>query len=95
MPVAWIGRDAQNLSATIAGDGVAAAESVQDWNAAFQSVESVDARVEIEFSTGTLTYTGLFQVDNLAFGAEQAGRVTLGVNMQSDGEVIDEWIPAT
>lgn len=92
--ISWIGRDAQNLSATIAGDGIAAAESVRDWNAAYQNLESVDARIEIEFSTGTLAYTGLFQVDNLAFGAEQAGRVTLGINMQSDGPIVDEWITA-
>lgn len=89
--VAWIGRDAQNLSATITGEGVAAAQSVPDWNAAFKSIESIPAKVEIEFSTGTLTYTGLFQVDNLAFGAEQAGRVTLNANMQSDGVITDSW----
>ncbi len=92
--VAWIGRDAQNLSATITGNGVAAAESVDDWNAAWKSVESIPAMVEIEFSTGTLTYQGLFQVDNLAFTAEQAGRVQLAVNMQSDGELTDTWTPA-
>lgn len=91
--IAWVGRDAQNLSATISGEGVAAAESINDWNEAFQSIESVPAMVEIEFSTGTLSYEGLFQVDNLTFGAEQAGRVTLSVNMQSDGEVIDTWTP--
>lgn len=91
--IAWIGRDAQNLSAQIQGDGVAAAESVEDWNDAFQNVESVSAKVEIEFSTGTLTYTGLWQVDNLTFGAEQAGRVTLSVSMQSDGEIVDTFVP--
>lgn len=91
--IAWIGRDAQNLSASISGDGVAAAESVQDWNDAFKNVESVSAKVEIEFATGILTYTGKFQVDNLAFGAQQAGRVTLSVNMQSDGPILDTWTP--
>jgi hypothetical protein len=91
--VAWIGRDAQNLSAAVTGDGVAAAESVPIWNDAWQSVDSVPAKVEIQFSTGVLSYTGEFQVDSLAFTAEQAARVTLAVNMQSDGEVIDLWTP--
>lgn len=91
--VAWIGRDAQNLSAQIQGDGVAAAESVPAWNDAFKSVESVPARVEIEFSTGTLAYSGMFQVESLAYSAEQAARVTLAVSMQSDGAIADEWIP--
>lgn len=89
--VAWIGRDAQNLSAVIAGDGVAAAESVEAWNDAFQSVASVPAKIEIDFATGTLVYTGLFQVDSLAFAAAQAARVTLAVNMQSDGAIVDTW----
>lgn len=92
--VAWIGRDAQNLSAQIQGDGVAAAESVQDWNDAFESIESVAAKVEIEFSTGTLSYTGMFQVESLAWAAEQAGRVTLSVSMQSDGEIGSLWTAA-
>jgi hypothetical protein len=91
--VAWIGRDAQNLSAAITGEGVAAAESVPTWNDAWQSVESIPAKVEIEFATGTLSYTGMFQVESLAFAAEQAGRVTLNVSMQSDGEVVDLWTP--
>lgn len=91
--VAWVGRDAQNLSAVITGDGVAAAESVPLWNDAWQAVDSVPAQIEIEFSSGVLTYTGYFQVDELAFTAEQAARVTLAVNMQSDGEVVDVWTP--
>jgi predicted secreted protein len=91
--VAWIGRDAQNLSATISGDGVAAAEAIPDWDDAFRSVDSVPARVELEFTTGLMTYDGLWQVDNLTYGAEQAGRVTLGINMQSDGEITSAWTP--
>ena len=50
-------------------------------------------KVEIEFSTGTKTFTGLFIVDNLTFGAEQGGRVTLGFNAQSDGQITDLWTP--
>jgi len=91
--VAWIGRDAQNLSATVSGDGVAAAESLPDWQDAYESVESVPMKIEVEYTTGTMTFTGLFQIDNLTYGAEQAGRVTLAFNAQSDGEVISAWVP--
>lgn len=87
----WIGRDVQNLSATISGDGVAAAESVPDWNAAAISTESVPMKVEIEFTVGTKVFTGYFIVDNLTFGAESGGRVTLSINAQSDGEIDDVW----
>lgn len=89
----WLGRDVQNLSATISGDGVAAAESVPDWNAAAISTESVNMKVEIEFSTGTKLFEGKFIVDNLTFGAEQGGRVTLGFNAVSDGQITDTWTP--
>lgn len=90
----WLGRDTQNMSATISGDGVAAAESVPDWNAAAISTESVPMKVEIEFTTGMKTFEGLFVVDNLTFGAEQGGRVTLAFNAQSDGQIADTWTPA-
>jgi len=89
----WLARDVQNLSATISGDGVAAAESVPTWNAAAMSTASTPMRVTIEFSTGTKTFTGLWIVDNLTFGAEQGGRVTLSFNAQSDGEITDLWTP--
>jgi len=89
----WIGRDVQNLSMTISGDGLAAAESVPDWNAAALSTSSVPMKVEVEFTTGTKLFEGLFIVDNLTFGAEQGGRVTLGITAQSDGEIADTWTP--
>jgi len=89
----WIARDVQNLSITISGDGVAAAESVPDWNAAAISTASVPMKVEIEFSVGVKTFTGDFVVDQLTFGAEQGGRVTLAFNAQSDGQIADVWTP--
>lgn len=91
-PIA-LGRDVQSVSASITGQGVLAAESVQDWEAFRDSVESRAAEIEIEFSTGTLTYTGLFQLESIAFGAEQGGRVTIDVTMQSDGEITGAWTP--
>jgi hypothetical protein len=89
----WLGRDVQNLSATISGNGVAAAESVPDWNAAAISTESIPMRVEIEFSSGQKTFEGFFIVDNLAFTADQGGRVALSFNAQSDGQIMDTWTP--
>jgi hypothetical protein len=89
----WLGRDVQNLSATISGDGVAAAESVPDWNDAAISTQSIPMKVEIEFTTGIKRFEGDFIVDNLTFGAEQGGRVTLSFNAQSDGPIQDTWTP--
>ncbi|MCB1394388.1 phage tail tube protein, partial [Nitrobacter sp.] len=62
---AWVGRDVQSLSAQITGEGVLAVESVQKWQAAFDNTESINVKVEIEFSTGTLTYTGAMHLASI------------------------------
>jgi len=89
--VAWIGRDAQSLTGQVTGEGVAAAEAVPTWQAAFNSTSSVPTRIEIDFPTGLLTYEGFMQCESLAYAAEQGGRVTLNVSLQSDGALVDTW----
>lgn len=84
---AWVGRDVESLSASISGEGILAAESVEAWADAFESTESVPVKIEIEFSTGTITYTGLMHISQQTLGTEQGGRVTNNVEMQSDGEL--------
>lgn len=80
-----LGRDVESISASISGEGVLAASAVDTWLDAYESTTSVAVKVEIEFSTGTVTWTGLFHIESLEMGAEQGGRVTLNVSMQSDG----------
>ena len=50
----WVGRDVQSQSATITGDGVAAAESVPDWDDAAMSTDSVPMRVTLPMGTRQL-----------------------------------------
>jgi predicted secreted protein len=83
-----LGRDVESISASVSGEGVLAASSVQTWLDAYESTESVPVKVEIEFSTGTVTWTGNMHVESLEMGAEQGGRVTLNVSMQSDGALV-------
>ena len=59
--VAWVGRDAQSLSAQVSGEGVLNSESVDKWLAAFESVESIGVKVIIEFPAKTITWTGKMQ----------------------------------
>lgn len=87
----WVARDVQSLSAAVTGEGVLAAESVPTWQAAFDSTDSVPVQIEIEFSTGTLAYTGLMHIESWNIGAEQGGRVSSSVGMQSDGELVGLW----
>lgn len=89
----WLGRDVQSQTSQISGEGVLAAESVERWLAAYNSVESVECEVEVTFSTGVLKFTGFWHLETLTIGAEQGGRVTINVSMQSDGEIVGTWTP--
>ncbi len=85
--VAWVGRDATSLSASITGEGVLASESVETWLDAWENVESVAVKIEVEFPAKTITWTGRMHIATFTAGAEQGGRVTANIEMQSDGEL--------
>jgi hypothetical protein len=91
--VIWLGRDVQSQTSSITGQGVLAAESVPRWLAAYESASSVECQVEVEFSTGTLLFQGNWHLETWTLGAEQGGRVTIDVSMQSDGEIAGSWTP--
>jgi hypothetical protein len=90
----WVGRDVLSQSATITGDGVAAAESVPDWDDAAMTTESIPMRVTITFDgVGNKVIEGKFHIDSEAYAAAQGGRVTLAINAVSDGAVTAVWTP--
>lgn len=91
----WVGRDATSLSISVSGEGVLAYESVDTWDAAFINLDSVPARIEIEWPLKTVVWTGKLHVESLEIGATNAQRVTLNVSMQSDGEFVRTETPAT
>lgn len=84
----WIGRDATSLSMSISGEGVLAEESVEEWTDAFESVDSTPVKVEIEFPTKTLTWTGYMHIESMEMGAANGGRATNNISMQSDGQMV-------
>jgi hypothetical protein len=81
----WLGRDAVSLSMSVSGEGVLASESVETWLDAWEDVESVAVKVEWEFPSKTITWTGNMHVENFEVGAQNAQRATASVSMQSDG----------
>lgn len=83
--VDWLGRDAVSLSMSVSGEGVLASESVEEWLDAFHSVDSIAAKVEIEFPAKTITYTGAMHVESIEIGANNGQRATANISMQSDG----------
>lgn len=86
--VDWVGRDATSLSISIEGEGVLAVESGEAWLHAFEEVESVPCKIEIEFPAKTIVYTGNMHASELSMGAPNARTVTLNVSMASDGEMV-------
>ena len=87
----WVGRDVQSQSCTITGDGVAAAESVEDWDTASMATASIPMKVGDRLRHRQENHNGNFHVDSEAFAADAGGRVTLAINAQSDGEVTATW----
>lgn len=92
--VDWIGRDATSLSMSVNGQGVLAVESVDDWLDAVLSIDSVPAKIEMEFPAKTITFTGQVHVESMEIGANNGVRATNSVSLQSDGEMVRTTTPA-
>ncbi len=91
----WLARNKHSLSAAITGEGVLAAESVQTWSEFLGSSASRSIEITIGFSTGTMTWAGLFHLENFApSGEDTQGTVMASIGLQSDGEVIGTWAAA-
>ena len=91
----WVGRDATSLSMSISGEGVLAAQSVEVWLDAFDSIDAIPVKVEWEFPAKTVTWTGAMHLESVEAGAANASRATLNVSMQSDGEMVRTVTPAS
>lgn len=92
--VNWLGRDATSLSMSVSGEGLLAEESVETWLDAAEDVESVPLKVEWEFPTKTITWTGKAHVESFEAGAQDGRRVTGNVSLQSDGKMTRVVTPA-
>jgi hypothetical protein len=90
----WVGRDVTSQSGAITGEGVAAGESLPDWDAAFMSTDPVPMKVEITFDgLGKKTIEGMWHVESEAITVEAGGRVNLAISAQSDGALTAIWTP--
>ena len=83
-----LGRDVQSLDWNVSGEGVLAASSVQTWLDAYMSADAIPVKIEVQFSSGTVTFTGRAHLANFSLGAEQGARVTVSVEMQGDGALV-------
>lgn len=87
----WMARDVESMSASISGEGVLAAESEAIWNTAAFSTDSLNVRVEVEFTTGTRVFEGAFHLNEFGVNAQQGQRVSANISLQSDGIVESTW----
>lgn len=85
--LSWLGRDAVSLTMSIGGPGVLYEESVETWLDAVESGDSIATKVEWEFPSKTITWTGLMQVETFSAEAPDKRRVTTEVAMRSDGKM--------
>ncbi len=85
---ASVGRDIENRSVGITGEGVLAAESIDEWIAFEEASEAQNVRIEIDIGIFTHVWNGAMHLGEIGYSAEQGGRVTITVNMSSDGEML-------
>ncbi len=85
---ASVGRDVENLSVSVNGEGVLAAESIDEWILMQEAVVATNVRIEIDIGIFTHTWNGGMLMGEMGINAEQGGRCTITVNMSSDGTMI-------
>lgn len=85
----WIERDTTSQSATISGQGVLAIEALPLWIEKLETTESFNARVEVWVAGAKVgTWAGAFQLESFETSGTRGERVTVNVQMQSDGAVV-------
>ena len=92
---AWSERTVSTKSATVSGDGVLATDHREDWDLWFQSGVANNCRIEIDIplADGGGYYEGRFLLTTFTInGNQDAAKLTIEVEMQSDGPVT--WVDA-
>lgn len=80
-------RDVVANTWSVSGQGVMAAESVELWDRAYDSIESVNVLVEIDYPmpVGLVTYAGKAHIESIEDTGEKGQRVLRNISMQGDG----------
>lgn len=85
----WDANDAVSRNISVAGEGVFAVEAKDTWLLAWESTESVPAKLEIEWPGPQIdVWTGNMQIGPLEIGGTNGRRVTLSVTAVSDGDMV-------
>ena len=88
---AWIERGVESLDFSASGNGILAAEAIDAWWEAFNTTESILARIYIGKPTDTLNgryWEGRVHLSNFEASGARGGKADASVNIVSDGELI-------
>ena len=87
---AWVARGVESLDFSANGSGILAAEAVDEWWEAFNTTESVLARIYVGKPTDTVNgryWEGLVHVTSFEITGERGNRAQASVSVVSDGEL--------
>lgn len=87
---AWIERGVESLDFSANGTGILAAEAVDDWWDAFNTTESINARIYIgkpDDATNGRYWQGKVHVTGFEVTGERGGKAQTTVSIVSDGEL--------
>ena len=84
---AWVGRDVQSISAEISGEGIMAQDAVPVWDKMFNSTVSRTCKVKINWTSGLITYVGLFHLSEFEITGSLGERLKVSVKLESDGPI--------
>ena len=94
---AWMGRGVESLDFSAQGSGILAAEALDDWWAAFNTTESIRARIYIGKPTDLVNgryWEGMVHVTSFEVTGERGNRAQASVSVVSDGELIYNEVAA-
>jgi hypothetical protein len=87
---AWIERGVQSLDFSASGTGILAVEAVDEWWDAFNTTESINARIYIgkpDDATNGRYWQGKVHVSGFEVTGERGGKAQATVSIVSDGEL--------
>lgn len=88
---AWVARGVESLDFSATGSGILAAEAIDAWWAAFNTTESIPARIYVGKPTDTANgrfWEGNVHITSLEIGGERGGKASASVTLVSDGELV-------
>ena len=88
---AWIERGVESLDMSVTGTGVLAAEAIDDWWTAFNSTDSINARIYIGAAddiTNGRFWAGKVHVTSFEPSGERGDKAQVSVTVVSDGEMV-------